>query len=141
MPKKIRRSNNRLRKTNRKGHKTANCNRLRKFGGGGNLHWIGRADGYYYIKDMKVCKDHIDSLIKSGTKVRDLFYKLYLFIFKKKSHLYDLPELSDYLSVTIDLYTRWEEEHRNEQGRVEEPRRSTQTSDFSTPGVVYMESH
>ena len=41
MTKKIRRSNNRLRKTNRKGRKTANLNRLRKFVGGA-IHWVDK---------------------------------------------------------------------------------------------------
>jgi hypothetical protein len=51
MPKKIRRSNNRLKKTNRKGRKTANRNRLRKLVGGAK-HWVDRLQEHHKIDDM-----------------------------------------------------------------------------------------
>ena len=72
MPKKIRRSNNRLKKTNRKVRKTANRNRLKKFKGGRmyqlnmeRCKWKNSKNGYT-IDDMEVCRDKIGLLISSS---------------------------------------------------------------------------
>ena len=187
MPKKIRRSNNHLRKTNRKGRKTTNRKRLKKFvGGGGYTHWVDKADGHYSINDMKECKAHIDSVTGNT-------------LFTNISHeamppscgqlIEKLRELSNYLNEQIVNRTEWEmkkivengDEHREsgelevalhlykkalrgfrdagrprpkleekivtvrqelQQKHMEEARRrEPQTSDYSTPGVVYWEKH
>ena len=106
MPKKIRRSNNRLKKTNRKVRKTANSKRLKKFVGGAK-HWVSRVNGHYTIKQMTDCTIQIKDIISSEDT---LFNKL-------------LNELSQYLQGIIESSKEWEKKNESHIEQVRARRR------------------
>jgi selenocysteine-specific translation elongation factor len=105
MPKKIRRSNNRLKKTNRKGRKTANHKRSKKLvGGWGEAHWVAGANSHganshYTIKQMEECKTQVESEISMLSTSDSLFNKL----MRKK-----LMEINEYLTRRIPECLEWE---------------------------------
>jgi hypothetical protein len=103
MPKKIRRSNNRLKKTNRKGRITANRNRLRKLVGGAK-HWVDRLQEHHTIATMQRTLETLEQ-VKNDVLLPK---------FEPEFHYTAanaMNELHAYLNGLIKKYTQWEREH------------------------------
>ena len=122
MPKKIRRSNNRLKKTNRKGRKTANRNRLRKLVGGAK-HWVDRLQEHHTIDDMMSLRVTLEQVRADPLLVKFLgafsgsAYSRTVIVpraLAERSSCVaewiknDLDELHAYLNGLIKKYTQWE---------------------------------